>query len=325
MSTPSIPPKSYRQSDTPPSSTSNTNAVLSNSSNNPTPSSTSNTNTVPGNNSANPTPSTSNSNAVDNTRKKSSSPETRIPRSPRLRQAKGKDSPLEKIKMRVSARKRELDKKNQNSLADSSTSESEKKIFPRSGALSDSFEDDVQNIEDESNLDATSEKQGSPYRYISEPKLAARTRYDSDETLSSSSISQSEDSGPIPNYAAVLVQTIWDAIDNKDWMRLENLITSMRETGFRFDSPSMKDSGVIKTIVTVAPLALLGANEQVRSMDHEDRWIFALDLLDLGCDRNAKDLSGNRVIDLLRKQATPDLIKYVAKERPNLRHLFPKP
>ncbi|MFM7670408.1 MAG: hypothetical protein ACKO71_07635 [Betaproteobacteria bacterium] len=232
---------------------------------------------------------------------------------------------MEKMKMPVSARKRELDKKNQNGLADSSSSESEKKIFPRSGTLSDSFEDDVQNIEDESILGATSEEEGSSNQYFSEPKLAARTRYDSDETLSSSSISQSEDSGPIPYYAAVLVQAIWDAIDNKDWMRLENLITSMRETRFRFDSPSMKDSRVLKNIVTMAPLALLGANEHVSGMHHEDRWIFALDLLDLGCDWNVKDRSGNRVIDLLRKQATPDLIEYVAKERPNLRHLFPKP
>lgn len=108
-------------------------------------------------------------------------------------------------------------------------------------------------------------------------------------------------------------------------MRLENLITSMRETGFRFDSPSMKDSRVLKNIVTMGPLTLLGANEHVRSMHHEDRWIFALDLLDLGCDWNVKDRSGDRVIDLLRRQATPDLIEYVAKEHPNLRHLFPKP
>lgn len=185
-----IPPNSYGQSNTPLSLTNDTNAVLSNSSNNQTPSSTSNTNTVPGNNSAIPTPSTSNSNAVDNTRKKGSSPKTRIRRSPRLRQAKGKDSPLEKMKMPVSARKRELDKRNQNGLAGSSSSESEKKIFPRSGALNDSFEDDVLTIKDESILDATSEEEGSPNQYFSEPQLSVRTRYDSDETLSSSSFSQ---------------------------------------------------------------------------------------------------------------------------------------
>lgn len=325
MSRPSFPPKSYGQSDTPPSSTSNTNAALSNSSTNPMPSSTSNTNTVLSNSSANPTPSTSNLNAVDKTRKKSSSPEARDPKSPSLYQATGKNSPLQKTRIPVSVRKRELEKKNQNALADSSASESEKKIFPRSGTLSDSFEDDAQTMKEERILDATSEKQGGPHRYISEPKLAARTRYDSDETLSSSTISQSEDSGQIPNYAAVLVQAIWDAIDTKDWMRLDNLIASMRENNFRFDSPSMKDSRVIKNIVTMAPMALLGANEHVRGMHHENRWIFALDLLDLGCDWNVKDRSGNRVIDLLRKQATPDLIQYVAEERPNLRHLFPKP
>jgi hypothetical protein len=325
MSRPSFPPKSYGQSDTPPTSTSNTNAVLSNSSANPTPSSTSNTNTVLSNRSTNPTPSTSNLNGVDNTRKKSSSPNTRTTISPTMRQSKEKQSSAPKTKRPISPRTRELEKRNQNTLTDSSVSESEKKHVQRSGTLSDSFEDDAQISKEVSVLDATSEEAIGSNRFFSEPKLSVRTRHDSDETLSSSTISQSEDSGPIPSYAGVLVKTIWDTIDNRNWMRLENLIISMRENSFRFDHPSMKDSRVIKNIVTMAPLALLGANENVRGVHHENRWIFALDLLDLGCDWNVKDRSGNRVIDLLRKQATPDLIQYVAEERPNLRHLFPKP
>jgi hypothetical protein len=72
----------------------------------------------------------------------------------------------------------------------------------------------------------------------------------------------------------------------------------------------------------MAPLALLGANEHAKAEHYDIRWMFALDLLDLGCDWNAKDRGGHRAIDLLRKQATPQLTAYVVENYPNLRHLF---
>lgn len=317
-----FPPKSYGQSDMPPNSTSNTNAVLSNRSTNPTPTSTSNTNAVLSNSSTNPTPSTGNLNTVDNTGKKRSSPKTRIPRSPRVRQKTEKALPGLSSKIPISARKRELDKKSQNSLTESSLSESEKKYFPRSGTVSGSFEDDVQVIKEESILDATSEEAVGSNRPFSEPKLSVRTRYDADETLTSSTISGSEDGGTIPSYIAVLTQKIWDAIDTKDWSRLDNLTSSMRAQGFRFDSPLMSNAHTVNNIVTMAPLALLGANEHAKAEHYDIRWMFALDLLDLGCDWNAKDRGGHRAIDLLRKQANPQLTANVVENYPNLRHLF---
>jgi len=306
----------------PPTSTSNTNAVLSNRSTNPTPTSTSNTNTVLSNSSTNPTPSSSNLNTIDNTGKKRSSPKTRIPRSPRVRQKTEKALPGLSSKIPVSARKRELDKKSQNPLTESSVSESEKKYFPRSGTVSGSFEDDVQVIKEESILDATSEEAVGSNRPFSEPKLSVRTRYDADETLTSSTISESQDIGPAPSYIAVLAQKIWDAIDTKDWGRLDNLTSSMRAQGFRFDSPLMSNTHTVNNIIAMAPLALLGANEHAKAEHYDIRWMFALDLLDLGCDWNAKDRSGHRAIDLLRKQATPQLTAYVVENYPNLRHLF---
>jgi len=317
-----FPPKSYGQSDMPPTSTSNTNAVLSNSSTNPTPTSTSNTNAVLSNSSTNPTPSTSNLNTIDNTGKKRSSPKTRIPRSPRVRQKAEQALSGQSTKIPVSARKRELDKKSQNPLTESSVSESEKKYFPRSGTLSDSFEDDIQIIKEVSILDATSEEAISSNEFFSEPKLSVRTRYDADETLTSSTISGSEDGGTIPSYIAVLTQKIWDAIDTKDWGRLDNLTSSMRAQGFRFDSPLMSNTHTVNNIFAMAPLALLGANEHAKAEHYDIRWMFALDLLDLGCDWNAKDRSGHRAIDLLRKQATPQLTAYVVENYPKLRHLF---
>lgn len=317
-----FPPKSYGQSDMPPTSTSNTNAVLSNSSTNPTPTSTSNTNAVLSNSSTNPTPSPSNLNTIDNTGKKRSSPKTRIPRSPRVRQKTEQALSGQSSKIPISARKRELDKKSQNSLTESSLSESEKKHSPRSGTLSDSVEDDVQVIKEVGILDAISEETVGSNRPFSEPKLSVRLLYDVDETLTSSTISESQDIGPAPSYIAVLAQKIWDAIDTKDWDRLDHLTSSMRAQGFRFDSPLMSNTHTVNNIITMAPLALLGANEHAKADHYDIRWMFALDLLDLGCDWNAKDRSGHRAIDLLRKQATPQLTAYVVENYPNLRHLF---
>lgn len=330
MSRSNIPPKSYGQSEIPPASTSST-------------SSTSRVNTPNGSSGANGTPSTSNLISVNTTSNNSSSPKKQTPESPRLRQKVEKESSSSKTRMPVSPRKRELDRKNQSALAESSTSESEKQYFWKSGDQTNSFEDRVEIAEEVGILESTSGEYSGPSRYISEPKLTVPKINDSDETLSSSTLSESIDSspmpsetlssssssesidsGPMPSYIAMMVQTIWDAIDNRNWIRLDNLLSSARENNFRFDRPSMKTTWVVQNIIQMAPLALLGANEHVSGVNYESRWMLALDLLDLGCDWNARDRSGNRAIDLLRKQATPDLIQFVAEERPNLRHLFPK-
>lgn len=120
----------------------------------------------------------------------------------------------------------------------------------------------------------------------------------------------------------MLVQTIWQTIDDKNWDRLGRLIDSMHETKFRLDNPVMKSNWLVQNIIELAPLALLTASEHHTEASQEKRLLLALDLLSLGCNWDAKDSQGNRVIDLLRKQATPSLIEFVVEEFPHLKHLF---
>ncbi len=120
----------------------------------------------------------------------------------------------------------------------------------------------------------------------------------------------------------MLVQTIWQTIDDKNWDRLGRLIDSMHETKFRLDNPVMKSNWLVQNIIELAPMSFLTASEHHTEASYEQRLLLALDLLSLGCNWDAKDSQGNRVIDLLRKQATPSLIEFVVEEFPHLKHLF---
>lgn len=288
------------------------------------PTSNGNVNTPLSNSSASPAVSISNSEATGTTSRKSTSPKTRIPRSPTVSQRMKKELSGQTTKMPVSARRRELDKKNQNTLTESALSESEKKHVQRSGTLSDSFEDDVQISKEVSVLDATSEEAISPSRFFSEPKLSVRENHTHTEKSGvNSSVAVAVNQG-VPSGFTMLANFILAAIDTQDWGRLDNLINTMREKNFRFDDPALKDSPIADQIRQSAPIATLTANDDSDKVDQETQWILALGLLDLGCDWNAEDSQKNRVIDLLRKQADPSLIAFVVEEFPHLKYLFSK-
>jgi hypothetical protein len=59
-------------------------------------------------------------------------------------------------------------------------------------------------------------------------------------------------------------------------------------------------------------------------IDKGRTWLLALDLLELGCDWNATDQNGIRVIDHLRSNADKSVIKNVVQMRPELKHLLLK-
>jgi hypothetical protein len=256
-------------------------------------------------------PSTSNA----NTPKK-----TRVPVSVRAREAK--KNQLTKNATRISASVREREEElRKGLLSDSSEEDDNGKQIDKSGLLTNSFEDDGEIIDALSNLDSGSNEVNDAKNY-SEPKLSIRKNHAHTVKTAVSSPAKTAVDPAIPSGITMLVGTILKAIDKQDWGRLNNLINGMREEKLRFDDPVLKELPAAQLIIHWAPLTVLTSNDHAGDADHDAQWLLALDLLDLGCDWNAKDSQGNRVIDLLRKQADPSLIEFVVEEFPHLKQLF---
>ena len=286
--------RNHGQSESTPFSTGNANAPLS-TSNVSTPPSTSNTNT----------------------------PEkTRAPVSVRAREVKENQLPKNTTRIPASVRARE-EKLRKGLLSDSSVGDDSGKPIGKSGLLTDSFEYDGEIIGAPSNLDSSSDEVNDTKNY-SEPKLSIRKNHSHTVKTAVSSPVKTAVDPTMPSGITMLVGTILKAIDKQDWGRLDNLINGMREEKLRFDDPALKDLPAAQLIIQWAPLTLLTLNDHAGDADHDAHWLLALDLLDLGCDWNAKDSQGNRVIDLLRKQADTSLIEFVVEGFPHLKHLFSK-
>lgn len=273
--------------------------------------STSNPNALLSTNNGTTPPSTSNA----NTPKK-----TRVPVSVRAREAK--KNQLTKNATRISASVREREEElRKGLLSDSSEEDDNGKQIDKSGLLTNSFEDDGEIIDALSNLDSGSNEVNDAKTY-SEPKLSIRKNHAHTVKTAVRSPAKTAFDPAIPSGITMLVGTILKAIDKQDWGRLNNLINGMREEKLRFDDPVLKELPAAQLIIHWAPLTVLTSNDHTGDADHDAQWLLALDLLDLGCDWNAKDSQGNRVIDLLRKQADPSLIEFVVEEFPHLKHLF---
>lgn len=119
----------------------------------------------------------------------------------------------------------------------------------------------------------------------------------------------------------MLVDALWQAIRSGNPDRLRSLVDTMREDSFRLDASILESHPDVQQFVREAVPELLGAE---RTVD-QDRALVALDLLDLGCDWNAPDGSGNRAIDLIRQAIEPSVMESVVEMRPHLRHLLQKP
>jgi hypothetical protein len=193
----------------------------------------------------------------------------------------------------------------------------------KSGSLADSFEDEGEIIQKESSLDSSSYEASDKKNY-SEPKLSIRKNPSHTLKTAVSSPAKTAVDPAMPSGVTMLVDAILTAIHQKNWGRLGSLIDGMREEKLRFDGSALRYLPAAQEIIQWAPLTVLTSNDDANHADHDMQWLLALDLLDLGCDWNAKDSQGNRVIDLLRKQATPWLIEFVGDEFPNIKHLFSK-
>ena len=293
------------------------------------PLSTSNASTPPSTSNASTPPSTSNTNTPE---------KTRAPVSVRAREVKENQLPKNTTRIPASVRARE-EKLRKSMLSDSS--EGDDGDMPtgksgslsarddgnmatgKSGSLADSFEDEGEIIQKESSLDSSSYEASDKKNY-SEPKLSIRKNPSHTLKTAVSSPAKTAVDPSMPSGVTMLVGAILAAIDQKDWGRLDSLIDGMREEKLRFDGSALRYLPAAQEIIKWAPLTVLTSNDDANHADHDMQWLLALDLLDLGCDWNAKDSQGNRVIDLLRKQATPWLIEFVGEELPHFKHLFSK-
>jgi len=267
-------------------------------------------------------PSTSNPISPSSNSNTSPSRKTRAPASVRVLETTQKKKSLQSSRVPQSVRQREKALRDKETLADSSADDAPTKSARASSLLAGSSESDSVESENTHSVDSSEFSESSESH--TEPKLAVRTQQSIVAKPSSAPQRGNEAGEKMPSFINMLVQNIWQTIDQKNWDRLGRLIDSMRENNLRFDLPSMQKTWSVQNIIGLAPLASLTANEHVGGANQEKRWLLALDLLDLGCNWDAKDQYGNRAIDLLRKQASPELIEFILQERPELRHLLLK-
>ena len=266
--------------------------------------------------------STSNASTPPSTSNTTTPEKTRAPVSVRAREVKENQLPKNTTRIPASVRERE-EKLRKGLLSDSYADDGSEKLIGKSGLLTDSFEDGGEIINALSNLDSSSDEVSDKKTY-SEPKLSIRKNHSHTVKTAVSSPAKTAVDPAMPSGITMLVGTIFKAIEKQDWGRLDSLINGMREQKLRLDDTALKDLPAAQKIIQWAPLTLLTSNDHADHADHDAQWLLALDLLDLGCDWNAKDSQGNRVIDLLRKQADPSLIEFVVEGFPHLKHLFSK-
>ena len=266
--------------------------------------------------------STSNASAPPSTSNTNPSEKTRAPVSVRAREVKKNQLPKNTTRIPASVREREKNLR-KDLLSDSSADDDSGKPTGKSGLLTGSFEDNGEIIKKLSNLDSSSNEVSVTKNY-SEPKLSIRENHALTVKTVVRSPTENSIDPAVPSGVTMLVGTVLNAIDKKDWGRLDSLINGMRKEKLRLDDPALNDLPAAQLIIQWAPLTLLTSNDHADDADHDTQWLLALGLLELGCDWNAKDSQGNRVVDLLRKQADPSLVEFVVEEFPHLKHLFSK-
>lgn len=116
----------------------------------------------------------------------------------------------------------------------------------------------------------------------------------------------------------LLMDEMDHAIETRNWQRLQGLVDTMREQGFRLDEPEFGALFSVRWLVFNAPLDVLEANEG----NLESRLRLAVALIDRGCDPKATDSDGNTVAARLRDLASEELLNSVMAEYPSLRAVF---
>lgn len=216
----------------------------------------------------------------------------------------------------ASVRMREQRQRTEAALAASSVNDARDKPLRRTGELAESSgRDEPQEL---SILDSDSFESDQSPPSFTQPRLSARGRLSAELEKSSFGVSTQA----VPSAVTMLAETIWDAIDKEHWDLLGRLVDRMHDIQFRFDAPELKQSGAAQKIIQSAPLALLEEIEGPNDPDGDNKWLLALDLVDLGCNPTAKDFQGNSVVDLLRQKADKALVSEVLSDRPDLKHLL---
>lgn len=123
---------------------------------------------------------------------------------------------------------------------------------------------------------------------------------------------------PAQGGLEMLADEIELAIDTRNWRRLQGLLDSMREQGFRLDEPELAAFFAVRWLVFNAPMDVLDAADG----DRELRLRLALGLLERGCDPKAADAHGNTVSARIRDLAGEEFLASVMTEYPSLKTVF---
>lgn len=249
-----------------------------------------------------------------NTRKK-----TRIPVSPQVREVQAKSTQHLKQSPPARVRPHLNPPSSKQATADASGDAESTEIWMEEELLADSVASEEDRV-----LSGSSEGHEKSGPTHSEPKLEKRSERSTPTPIGKRDVRHLSAAENTPSAITMLAGMIWHAIEEQNWDRLDRLVESMRQHKFRFDDPALKQSNAAQQIIQSAPMTLLAASEDTSVIDKGRTWLLALDLLELGCDWNATDQNGIRVIDHLRSNANKSVIENVVQMRPELKHLLLK-
>jgi hypothetical protein len=264
--------------------------------------------------STNPSDHESNQKSQSKTHKK-----TRIPISPRVRQVQAKSTHYPKDSPPARVRPHLNKPSSQQATADAFGDAGSTEIWMEEEFLADSFASEEEHV-----LSGSSEEYEKSGPTHSEPRLEKRSQPKTTTQIEKRNVQHAANPEHIPSAITMIAGMIWHAIEEQNWDRLDRLVESMRQHKFRFDDPALKQSNAAQQIIQSAPMTLLAASEDTSVIDKGRTWLLVLDLLELGCDWNATDQNGIRVIDHLRSNANKHLIESVIRMRPELKYLLLK-
>ncbi len=131
----------------------------------------------------------------------------------------------------------------------------------------------------------------------------------------------SKEAPPIPDYVALLMDHVDGAISDRNWEKLGDLLEALSHPETGLDLRQLAKNPAVNRVLDRAAIRVLTAATPVT----DEQLSLALDLLNIGCDWNAKDERGNSVLTLLRRHADDDVLEFISKDFPHFRHLFTDP
>lgn len=122
----------------------------------------------------------------------------------------------------------------------------------------------------------------------------------------------------VPDGLAMLMEHFQSAIRDKNWDKLGDLVEGISDPATGLDLRSLSHHPAVKKTLDNAAIEILMAGTPLS----DEQLSLTLDMLDIGADWNARDVNGNSVLNILRKNMDDDLLQFIIEKHPRFQHLF---